>query len=124
MSEVPVLDSRHCHSTKGQLAHTPHSSHRAAWSADSPQVYFAVPALLYHRPCRVIAESAALARARPTRLLWPENHWLKPAALTRRLIVLAVIPKTAGLASPRRCRSPSKAVMARRVMNTTSPSPV
>ena len=38
---------------KGSLAHAPHFGHRA----DSPRVYFAAPAVLCHRPCRMIAES-------------------------------------------------------------------
>ena len=88
MLAVAVPDSQHCH--------------RAA----SPRAYFATMALLYHRPSLMIAESGALARsirrASPTRPLWPENHSPKPAAraaaLTRRLIVLAVITKTDELA--------------------------
>ena len=88
-------------------------------------MYFATRALLGHRPCLMIAESGAPARANPTWPLWPENPSPKlaacAAALIRRLTVLAVITKTYGLPSQRRCRSPSKAFMARRVMNTTSP---
>ena len=52
-----LLDCQHCHRPKGSLAHTPHSSQRA----DSPRVYFATMALLYHRPCLMIAESGAPA---------------------------------------------------------------
>ena len=44
---------------KGSLAHTPHSIQRA----DSPRVYFATMALLYHRPCHMIAEPGAPAQA-------------------------------------------------------------
>ena len=61
-----LLDCQHCHRPKGSLAHTPHSSQRA----DSPRVYFATMALLYHRPCHMIAESGAPARARATRPSW------------------------------------------------------
>ena len=65
-------------------------------------------ALLDHRPCGMIAESGAPApsirRASPTRPLWPLKPSPKPAAcaaaLTRRLFVLAVIPKTDGPALP------------------------
>ena len=48
---------------KGSLAHTHHSSHRAA----SPRVYFATMSLLYDRPYRMIAESGMPARVRPVR---------------------------------------------------------
>ena len=102
------------------------AAHRAA----SPRVYLAAMVLLNQRPCLMIAEpvapARAIRRARPTPPLWPLNPSPKPAAvaLTRWLTVLSSIPKTEELASPRSCLSSSKAVMARRVMNTTSPSPV
>ena len=41
-----LLDCQHCHRPKGSLAHTPHSSQRAA----SPRVYFATMVLLDQRP--------------------------------------------------------------------------
>ena len=76
--------------------------------ADSPRVYLTTMALLDHRPCGMIAESGApppsIRRASPTRPLWLLKPSPKPAAcaaaLTRRLFVLAVIPKTDGPASP------------------------
>ena len=77
---------------------TPHSGNRAA----SDRVCFATMALLDHQACRMIGESGTPVRVRPTRSLWPENPSPKPAAcaaaLTRRLIVLAVITKTDELA--------------------------
>ena len=51
---------------KGSLAGTPHSGDRP----DSLWVYFATLVLLYHRSCRMIAESGTPARVRPTRLTW------------------------------------------------------
>ena len=69
-----VPDSQHCHRPKGWLAHTPHSSHRAAAPADSPQVYLATMALLNHRPCGMIAESGMSAPATPRSL----GGWKQP----------------------------------------------
>ena len=40
-----------------------YSSHREASPADSPRVYLATMALLLQRPCLMIAESGAPARA-------------------------------------------------------------
>ena len=54
----------------GSLAHTPSSSHRADSPATSPRVYFATMVLLYHRPCRMIAESGMRARVGLTRPPW------------------------------------------------------
>ena len=51
---------------KGSLAHSPHSSHRAA----SPQMYITTMVLLHQRPCRMIAESGTPARAKATRPPW------------------------------------------------------
>ena len=42
---------------------SPHSNHRAAAPADSPQVYLATMSLLNHRPCPMIAEFETLAPA-------------------------------------------------------------
>ena len=36
-------------------------------------MYFAAPALLYHRSCRMIAESGTPTRVRPTRPAWLET---------------------------------------------------
>ena len=82
-----------------QLAHSPHSSHRAAWSADSPRVYFAVPGAAGPPP---LPHDRRVRQRRPgpdpTWPLWPENPSPKlaacAAALIRRLTVLAVITKT------------------------------
>ena len=62
-------DSQHCRRPVGSLAHSPHSSHRAA----SPQMYITTMVLLHHRPCRMIAESGTPARARATRPAWLET---------------------------------------------------
>ena len=59
-------DDLHCYHPKGSLAHTSHSSHRAA----SRRVYCATLVLTYHRPCRMIAESGTPARARAIRPPW------------------------------------------------------
>ena len=72
-----VPDSQHCHRPKGWLAHTPHSSHRAAWPADSPQVYLATMALLNHRPDRMIAESGTSA---PVSIVLLSSENVRPSA--------------------------------------------
>ena len=63
-----VPDSQHCHRPEGTPAHTPHSNRRE----DSPRVFIAPLPLLCHRARRMIAESGAPARARPTRPRWRE----------------------------------------------------
>ena len=50
-----------------------HPATSAAHRADSPRVYFATMALLYHRPGHMIAESGTPARVRPTRPTWLET---------------------------------------------------
>ena len=79
-----VPDSQHCHRPEGPPAHTPHSNHRE----DSPRVFIAPLPLLCHRARRMIAESGAPARARPTRLRWRETGCFPP---------LAEIPDTCAL---------------------------
>ena len=61
LGSAAVPDCQYCYRPKGSLAHTHHSSPRAA----SPQVYLATMALLGQRPCLMIAESGAPARATP-----------------------------------------------------------
>ena len=87
------------------LPHTNHFSQRA----DSPRVYCATLTLLDHPPCHMIAESGELWPGSSAGPLWPLKSSPSPAAFaagsSRRLIVLAVILKTDGLASPRNCRN-------------------
>ena len=66
-------DSQHCRRPVGSLAHTPSSSHRADSPANSPRVYFATLALLYHWPCHMITEHGTPAYVRLTRRPWLET---------------------------------------------------
>ena len=60
--EGAVSYSQHCHHSKGPLAHTTHFSHRADSHRELAPVCFATMVLLDQWPCRMIAESGALAQ--------------------------------------------------------------
>ena len=53
-----------------QRSALPRFHRRDAPSEVPQQVYFAAPAMLYHRPCRMVTESGAPARASPSRRPW------------------------------------------------------
>ena len=69
MSGVAVLGSQHCHRPKGIAGSYPSFQPPGG----SPRVDLATMVLLDQRPCRMIAESGAPARARATRPTWLET---------------------------------------------------
>ena len=73
MSAAAVRGSQHCRRPVGSLPHTPSSSHGADSPANSPRVYFATLALLYHRPLRMISESGMRSRVGLTPPAWLET---------------------------------------------------
>ena len=79
LGSAAVPDCQYCYRPKGSLAHTHHSSHRAA----SPQVYLATMALLNHRPYRMIAEYGTPARVGPTQSRWLETALFTAMAVNR-----------------------------------------
>ena len=93
------------------LPHTPHSSHLIPATGRRGPVTRPGCTSLPQRCCTTGRNCRRTARP-------------NPPPLPGGLIVLAVVPKTAGLALPWSCWIWSKAAMDRRVMNTTSPTPV